>query len=239
MLGIMSAIKEEQDGLLLLLEDRATWEKGGRTFHTGVLWGTRVLLALSGIGKVAAATTATVMVSNFVVDRMLFLGVAGGVGEGVSVGDAVVARSFIQHDMNGAPLFPRHEIPLYQKSLFNTDATMRSRLRIAAARALTHQLKTYPTSKVHIGLILTGDQFISDEKGVLELRHRFEGYGMAVEMEGAAVAQVCHDFDIPYGAVRHISDKADGDAAISFEEFVKATAQFTMDLVKYYLTAKG
>lgn len=235
MLAIVSAIEEEQRDLEQLLDRPSSVSRGGRTFHVGELYGNQVVLCLSGIGKVAAATTATILATTFKVKEILFLGVAGGVGKEVHVGDVVVAKTFVQHDMDGSPLFPRHEVPLYDRTLFPTDDMMRARLMVASARALVHQLPLYPDCKVHVGLILTGDQFISDELGVKELRHRFENHGMAVEMEGAAVAQVCHDFNIPYGAVRHISDKADGDAAMSFNDFVKATAKFTVGMVRNYL----
>ena len=77
-----------------------------------------MVLALSKIGKVAAATTAAALMERFGAQRMVFVGVAGGLGAGVAVGDVVVGQFFLQHDMDASPLFPRYEVPLYGRTLF-------------------------------------------------------------------------------------------------------------------------
>ena len=105
--AILSALAEEQQGLLAQLVQPEKLTRGGRDFWQGELHGRRVVLALSKIGKVAAATTATTLIEAFGVHRIVFTGVAGGVGPGVQVGDVVVASDFVQHDMNASPLFAR------------------------------------------------------------------------------------------------------------------------------------
>ena len=89
-----------------------------RDFWLGDLHGVSVVLALSRIGKVAAATTATTLIEAFAADHIVFTGVAGALGAQVRVGDVVVADDFVQHDMDASPLFPRFEIPLYQRTRF-------------------------------------------------------------------------------------------------------------------------
>ena len=111
--AILSALPEEQSGLLDHLQQPRRVEHAGRAFWLGSLYGQPVVLALSGIGKVAAATTAAALIERFGVARIVFTGVAGGVGEGVRVGDVVVAHDYVQHDMDVSPLFERWQVPGY------------------------------------------------------------------------------------------------------------------------------
>ncbi|MGH8822049.1 MAG: 5'-methylthioadenosine/adenosylhomocysteine nucleosidase, partial [Rhodoferax sp.] len=96
--AILSALAEEQHGLLEALRQPECIRHAGRDFWLGELHGARVVLALSRIGKVAAATTATALIEHLAVTRILFTGVAGGLAPDVQVGDVVVASSFVQHD---------------------------------------------------------------------------------------------------------------------------------------------
>ena len=124
--AILSALPEEQSGLVGSLEQARRVVHAGRTFWVGGLHGKPVVLALSGIGKVAAATTATVLVERFGVARIVFTGVAGGVGEGVRVGDVVVARDYVQHDMDASPLVERWRVPGYPGVRLACDADRKS-----------------------------------------------------------------------------------------------------------------
>ena len=105
--AILSALAEEQSGLVELLQSPVVVRHAGRDFYAGLLWGHPVVLALSRIGKVAAATTTTVLVERFGVQRLIFTGVAGGLGAGVKVGDVVIASALLHHDMDASPLFAR------------------------------------------------------------------------------------------------------------------------------------
>ena len=110
-IGIMAAMPQELQALLDLMPDEDCVQRGGRTFWQGHVQGRQVVAVLSGIGKVAAATTATLLIDAFGVSQLWFTGVAGGLGEDVRVGDVVVADALVQHDMDASPLFPRHELP--------------------------------------------------------------------------------------------------------------------------------
>jgi uridine phosphorylase len=116
---------QEQQGLMELLHHPHKVVHAGRDFWLGELHGRPVVLALSKIGKVAAATTATALIERFGVRRMVFTGVAGGLGKDVNVGDVVVASDFVQHDLDASPLFPRYEVPLYGRTRFDGDAALR------------------------------------------------------------------------------------------------------------------
>jgi len=191
------------------------------------------VLALTKVGKVAAATTTAALIEHFNVDRVVFTGVAGGVGDGVAVGDVVVADTFIHHDLDARPVFARYEIPLYDCSTLRCDPALTALLLIAARAGLTeskghfHLQKPISNQQLHHGLIASGDRFIgsAEDAAALVADLRAQGHTpLAVEMEGAAIAQVCHDYQVPFAAVRTISDRADDQAHVEFSGFVRDVA---------------
>lgn len=225
--AILSALAQEQRGLVDLLDDRADVERAGRRFIAGRLAGRQVVLALSRIGKVAAATTATTLIEAFGARQVVFTGVAGGLQEGVRVGDIVVADGFMQHDMDASPLFSRFEVPLYGRARFDCDARLADLLADAAQETLAPADSPSPGSTVHRGLIVSGDRFLSAAADAQALREALAQAGhraLAVEMEGAAVAQVCHDYGVAFAAMRSISDSADEGAAVDFLAYVERVA---------------
>ncbi len=238
--AILSALAEEQSGLVEQLHAPRRVQRAGREFWCGDLQGHPVVLALSRIGKVAAATTTATLIEGFGVERIVFTGVAGGVGPGVQVGDVVVGSSFVQHDMDASPLFPRYEIPLYAQTIFPADAGLTKQLLQATRSALRHIAASQGAHAgdgssdsgrmppvVHHGLIASGDRFVSglQESAVLVQGLQAQGHQpLAVEMEGAAVAQVCADYGIAFAAVRTISDRADDQAHVDFPQFIREVA---------------
>ena len=231
--AILSALAEEQHGLIELLEKPQRVERAGRTFWQGHLLGQPVVLALSRMGKVAAATTATTLIEAFGVSRVVFTGVAGGLGPGVQVGDVVVARQFIQHDMDVSPLFVRFEVPLYGRTLFDCDPGLSEHLFAAAQSYLGRtggiagEAPTTPGAALHRGLVASGDQFVGRIEQSSQLKAALQSAGhlpLAVEMKGAAVAQVCFDYGVAFAAMRTISDRADDQAHVDFAQFVQQVA---------------
>lgn len=225
-IAILSALAQEQAGLLDHLMGAKRQQYAGREFWSGQLHGCPVVLALSRIGKVAASTTACALIERFGARGVVFTGVAGGVGDGVRVGDVVVGTSYIQHDMDASPLFPRYEVPLTGKSLFPGEADLTAQVLTATRLAL---LDGGPDgqAQVHSGLIASGDRFVNGAQEVRQLVDslRVAGYNpLAVEMEGAAVAQVCSDHGVAFAAVRTISDRADDTAHVDFTQFVTDVA---------------
>ncbi len=236
--AILSALAEEQQGLLDLLQQPQKTSHAGRDFWQGRLHGQSVVLALSRIGKVAAATTSSALIERFKVGRILFTGVAGGLGEGVQVGDVVVATEFMQHDLDVSPLFPRYEVPFYGQSRFACDPALTA-LLLQASRAGLESLALPAATLLHRGLIASGDRFISGARESRALRLALQGGGhevLAVEMEGAAVAQVCFDYGVPFAAVRTVSDRADDAAHVDFPVFVKDVASlYAQAIIREFL----
>src|SRR3990167_2082281 len=164
--AILSALPQEQRGLIELLQHPRKLSHAGREFWQGQLHGQTVVLALSRIGKVDAATTATALIERFGVRRMVFTGVAGGMGANVKVGDVVVATDFLQHDLDVSPLFPRYEVPFYGKARFDGDTALTALLYAAACAALApvdadRSAQRFPQARVHQGLLASGDRFVS------------------------------------------------------------------------------
>jgi len=222
--GIIAAMDSEIRNLTAALEHERTDKIAGREIHYGKLEGQPIAIVLCGCGKVNAAHSATLLACHSKVTRILLTGVSGGLAEGLKVGDIVIGDSFVQHDMDARPLFPLHEIPFEGFSLIEADPELRHLLTAASCSMLAEKkMVELAEARSFEGLVVSGDQFLSSSEGrsrVLESLPR----ACAVDMESAAIAQVCRAADIPLGAMRVISDSADGSAHIDFAKFVEETA---------------
>lgn len=245
-IAIVSAMHQELRALLPALDKPQRAEFAGRVFHLGQLEGQPVVMALSGIGKVAAATTATLLLNEMDVQRVVFTGAAGGLGGGVRVGDVVVARELLQHDMDASPLFPRYEVPLTGRSRFATDPDLSDSLAAAALHCLNHATERIGETHLadfgidspllHEGLVISGDRFVATAAESDALRAALPD-ALAVEMEGAALAQVCADFDRPFAVIRTISDRADDSAHVDFNRFIAEVASvYTREILATWMS---
>ena len=227
-LAIVSAMWPELRALRAELAEVRTLRRAGRELHIGVLRGRPVVLALSGIGKVAAAATAALLLERFELEALLFTGVAGGLAPAVRVGDVVVAEALLQHDLDASPLFPRYEVPLTGRSRFACDPAMAAALASAAGHALAAlraPLAAFGATapRLHRGLVVSGDRFVATAAESAALRAALPD-ALAVEMEGAAVAQVCADFGVRCAVLRSVSDRADDSAHTDFSRFIEDVA---------------
>ena len=233
--------------LLQAMPDEQRSRVAGRDFWQGHLEGREVVVVLSRIGKVAAATTAALLLDRFDARAVIFTGVAGGLAPGVAVGDVVIATELLQHDLDASPIFARHEVPLTGMARFPADKALQEALAHATRAVLRdpQALRTGEASdefamlqpRQHHGLIISGDRFVSTHAESAALRSALPD-ALAVEMEGAAVAQVCHDFEVPFAAVRIISDRADDQAHGDFERFVALVAsRYSEAIVRRVLAA--
>jgi len=249
-LALMSAMPQELSCILERLKAKPI-EIGSRTYWQGIWMGQEVVAVLSRIGKVAAATTVTCLIEHFGVEQVVFSGVAGSLDERVKVGDVVIANALLQHDVDASPLFPKYEIALTQKSLFPTDPSLTKTLLAAVTQCLGEMQNalleqglwqqlglTSRSIDVHEGLILSGDQFISSAQKSESLKQALPS-ALAVEMECAAVAQVCSDYGVPFAALRIISDKANDIAHLDFEKFIgKVAAPFGAHVMEAFVAQR-
>lgn len=233
-IGLISSLQQEQAGLIEQLSESKTVSYGMRNYVQGKLWETDFVCVLSRLGKVAAAATAATLIQRFNVTHVVFTGVAGSMDPLIRVGDIVVADTLVQHDMDASPLFRRFEVPLSGLSRFPTDKFLTDQLIRAASDFITHDFPSavdaadralfkLEAPRVHCGLIGSGDQFIHNPVKHTELKDALPDL-LAVEMEGAAVAQVCFEFGVPFSVIRTISDTANENSPTDFMQFIERVA---------------
>ncbi|MFA7667875.1 MAG: 5'-methylthioadenosine/adenosylhomocysteine nucleosidase [Burkholderiaceae bacterium] len=233
-IGIMAAMHDEIAGLLKQMESVTTQSIGMRDYHVGCLHGQPCVVVLARIGKVAAAATAVTLIREFGIERIVFTGLAGGLAGHVRVGDVVIGTVLLQHDMDASPIFPRHEIPLLGHSRLEADPELSTLVENSTRAYLGHdwQGEISPATQtrfgltdpsVHVGLIVSGDCFMSRAADAQALRDELPD-ALCVEMEGAAVAQICHEYGVRFAIVRTVSDRADETAAHDFNGFLAGVA---------------
>jgi adenosylhomocysteine nucleosidase len=233
-IGIMAAMSEEIDTLFADLKCTKKETVGLRSYCEGELFGVPVVLVFSRWGKVAAASTVTHLIDSYGVTEVLFTGVAGAIDPRLKLGDMVIGTELIHHDLDARPIFAKHEVPLLGVSRMATDSKWSRRLQDACSKFLSDEFFSEISEchreefnlhapKVYTGLIASGDSFFSSKQQVADLREALPDV-LCVEMEGAAVAQVCHEYGIPFSILRTISDSADESAHIDFPRFVKAVS---------------
>jgi adenosylhomocysteine nucleosidase len=235
--GILGAMPQEVALMARSMTVRRTVEAGMRTFFDGTWAGQEVVVVLSRVGKVSAAITTLLLLERFGVTRIVFTGLAGAIDPGLRIGDIVVADRLVQHDMDASPLpaFQRFEIPLLGKIFFETglsneasDAAIQYTQGEFLHEVTPEKRAAFGIDRPRVfrGLVASGDQFLADPKKAAELREALPGL-LCAEMEGAAVAQVCHEMGgIPNAIIRVISDQADHSAAVDFLRFVDDVAEY-------------
>lgn len=240
----MGAIPQEINGVVNLLTNKQEHKIGRRSYFTGELNNQKVVVVFSRVGKVAASATVTTLILEFKVSELIFTGVAGGIHADVKIGDIVLGQSLIQHDMNTQPLFPAYEIPMLGKAYFEADSSQLEVATTAILEILEEQhLHNVISEKdldkfnihqpqLHVGLIGSGDLFFSTNSQKEKLQQNLPEI-LCVEMEGAAVAQVCYEFDIPFIIIRTISDDADDHSTLDFNSFIeKISNVYSIEIIK-------
>ncbi|BDZ31152.1 5'-methylthioadenosine/adenosylhomocysteine nucleosidase [Lactiplantibacillus sp. WILCCON 0030] len=208
--GIICAMAEELKTLRDALQGEKVVPIKDITFYDGTIDNQEVVLVQSGIGKVQAGLTTALMITNFDVDVVINSGSAGGIGQGLAVGDVVVATATAYHDVDATAFgYEYGQLP-QQPLYYETDANWVKQI-VSAAAATGLQAKT--------GLIVSGDQFIAGKAATDKILAHFPK-ALSSEMEGAAIGQACHQFNTPYVVIRAMSDVGDEEAGVSFDEFI-------------------
>ena len=229
-IGIIAAMQNEVNLLLSQADIERVDTVGKVDYHVGNLCGQRVVIAKAGVGKVLAASGMTAMLNRYPVTDVIFTGVAGGVGDDTKVLDEVVATRLIQHDFGqiAADGFEWFAGTNGEADYCDCDADLISLAYDAAVIELGE-------AHVYKGTIASGDQFIASAAYVRKLQEDFGA--VACEMEGAAIAAVCHNYDIPFVVIRCMSDKADGEAHETYENLADLAADQSSRIVLRMLSA--
>jgi len=243
-IGIMGAMPQEIEAVVQLLDDKQELVLGKRTYYSGKINGISTVVVFSRWGKVAAAATVSCLILEFNISELIFTGVAGAINNELKIGDIVIARRLLQHDMDASPLMPRFEIPLLDKTFFEVSQEKIDTATIAVKNLIDNNhlpavidadtLKKFDidSPQFFIGDIASGDKFFSMKSDKETLIATIPSI-QCVEMEGAAVAQVCYEYDIPFTIIRTISDTADEQSAIDFPLFVKdISSKYSAEIIK-------
>ncbi|WP_028866348.1 5'-methylthioadenosine/S-adenosylhomocysteine nucleosidase [Psychromonas hadalis] len=225
-IGIIGAMDEEVTLLKAKLQNCETTIIAGCEFYQGQLNGKQVILTKSGIGKVAASIATTLLLERFQPDTIINTGSAGGYDTNLNVGDIVISTEVRFHDVDltafGYEIGQMAQLP----AAFKADKKL---IDIAQNAA-----ETIKDLKIIQGLICTGDIFMADPKKAEIARNNFPTMA-ACEMEAAAIAQVCHQFNIPFVIIRSLSDIAGKKSELSFEQFLPIAAKNASVLVEAIL----
>lgn len=224
-IAIIGAMDAEIQEYLHHLEDMKEEAWNHFVFYHGLLEGKNVVLVKSGIGKVFSAMIAQHMIDTYAPSHLLFTGVAGALNTAYEIGDIVLSKDCIQHDMDVRALgFERGRIPYTDFKVFEANNEL-----LAIAQGVQSE------QRIHTGRILTGDQFFTHSALDSHTYLTQELEGDAIEMEGAAVGQVCSLNNIPFLVVRTISDKANEEASLNFNEFLPKVAKNSFAVVRHTL----
>lgn len=223
MLGIIGAMDVEVAKIKEEMADVKIYQAAGMDFYEGSLRGTPAVVVRSGIGKVNAAVCSQILADRFSVTAIINTGIAGSLRPEINIGDIVLSRDAVQHDMDAGGFgYKPGQIPQMDVFSFQADQKL-----LELAR--TSNEKVNPDSCAYEGRVVSGDQFISDKNKKAWLKETFGA--SCTEMEGAAIAQTAYLNKIPYLLIRAISDKADDEAKMDYGTFEKLAVRHSVNLL--------
>ena len=226
--GIIGAMEPEVAILKTKLTHANTSTHAGYTFYQGQLDGNEVVIVQSGIGKVAAALATAILIDKFQPDYVVNTGSAGGFDPALNVGDIVVSSEVRYHDVDVTAFgYEIGQLPA------NPAAYTPHQTLVSAAQ---QGIASLANINAMIGLITTGDTFMTKADDIAKARANFPSMA-AVEMEGAAIAHTCHQFNIPFVIIRSLSDIAGAESPTSFDEYLETASVNSSKLVLNMLNA--
>ena len=230
-IGIIGAMAQEVNILAGQLDNAERYEHAGFVFHTGTRHGLEVIILQSGIGKLNAAVGTAILLERHQPDAIINTGSAGGFATDLAIGDVIISDEVRHHDVDAVVFgYELGQVP-GMPAAYHAD----SRLRDIARGAIA----ALGEVNVREGMIATGDAFMADPERVATTRAQFPTM-LAVEMEGAAIAQTCYLYDCPFVVIRALSDiPGSGDNHLSFEQFLDIAADHSSRMVDQMLIALG
>ena len=226
-IGIIAAMPEELLHLTQNLDKTQEVRVLGNTYYTGTIGKIEVVLVQSGIGKVMSAMSVAVLADHFQAEAIINTGSAGALAEGIAVGDVVIADKLVYHDVDVTAFGYAYGQMAGQPLYFESDKNFITRIQ----ENLSQVDQTW-----HLGLIATGDSFIAGEDKIASIKSHFPDV-LAVEMEGAAIAQAAQALDLPFLVIRAMSDNANHEASISFDEFIIEAGRRSAQVLLAFLKA--
>lgn len=214
MIGIIGAMEEEVTILKNKLTQLSEISVAHVKFYTGILKDREVVITQSGIGKVNAAISTTLLINKFKPDVIINTGSAGALDESLNVGDVLISDDAKYHDADATAFgYEYGQIPQMPVAFQLSKPLIEKVSQVVQQQQLTAK----------VGLIVSGDSFIGSVEQRQKIKKAFPN-AMAVEMEATAIAQTCYQFNVPFVVVRAVSDLANGEAEMSFEAFLEKAA---------------
>jgi len=222
-IGIIGAMEPEVASIKDAMEIERTEEVAGMSFTVGTLHGKDVVVVQCGMGKVNAGVCAQTLITYFNAKWVINTGVAGSLSNTLDLGDFVVSTDAVQHDFDVSPIgYQKGEIPYTGIYAFEADPELRAK----AVNAVSECTE----SAVFEGRVCTGDQFVNTPEQKERITAGFGG--LCCEMEGGAIAHICHVNEVPFVIIRTVSDSADS-SYVDFEEFSREAAEHCASVIMY------
>ena len=225
--GIIAAMQEEMKEIENIMEEKTFEKIYGLNFIKGKINNTEVVLVEAGVGKVNAARTTQILIDNFEVNYIINVGSAASANEELDIGDIVIGNKIVQHDFDitafGHPKGYISNVGQFVES---------DEILIEKMQQTISNMKDKDFT-IKIGTIASGDIFCTELKMKEKIRNKFEAD--AIEMEGAAIAQVCKLDNIPFIIIRSISDKPNGNNHITFDQFLEKASKRCAIIIKNFL----
>ncbi|MFD1065336.1 5'-methylthioadenosine/S-adenosylhomocysteine nucleosidase [Oceanobacillus locisalsi] len=220
-IGIIGAMDEEIELLKQKMTDVKETEVANTSFYQGYLEGIKVVLLLSGIGKVNAAMSTTILHEQFNPDKIINTGSAGGFADNLEVGDVVISTEVLHHDVDATAFdYVYGQVP-GMPAVYTASSDLIE---------LANQIVLETGIQAETGTIATGDSFMQRKDQTAIVQERFPDM-LALEMEAAAVAQVCYQYQTPFVIIRALSDIAGKESSISFDDFLNKAAQNAAEVI--------
>lgn len=216
-IGIIGAMDEEVEELKHIMDGDEIITKAGLDFHIGSIDNKKIIVVRSGIGKVNAAVCTQILIDSFGVQCVINIGVAGAVSHELDLGDIVISTDAVYHDFDVTSFgYDKGIIPRMEESYFKADENL-----VRLAKKAGDNLNV--DNNIFVERIVSGDQFVADLAVKNQIKDEFNGF--CTEMEGTAIAHVCHLNKVPFVIIRSISDKADNSAEMNYNDFVLIAAK--------------
>lgn len=225
--GIIAAMKEEMQEIKKIMQEIEEIKIKELIFFKGKINNNIIILVEAGIGKVNAARVTQLMIDKFEIEKIINVGSAGSANNELKIGDIVIGKRLVQHDFDitafGHPKGFITNIGQYVES----DSELISKMEQTILKLSQNEFK------IKIGTIASGDIFCTEPKMKEKIRTKFNAD--AIEMEGAAIAQVCKLNEIPFIVIRSISDNPNGKNEITFDQFLEKASKRCAEIINKFL----
>lgn len=226
--GIITAMQEEMQAIKNIMTEINEQKIYELNFIKGKINNIQVILVEAGVGKVNSARTTQILIDNFEVEAIINVGSAGSANDELNIGDIVIGNKLVQHDFDitafGHPKGFISNVGEYVES----DSKLIEKMEQTISELHNNDFK------IKIGTIASGDIFCTEPKMKEKIRNKFNAEAM--EMEGAAIAQVCKLDNVPFIIIRSISDSPNGNNNITFDQFLEKVSKRCAEIIKKYFS---